>query len=109
MIFSGQADSLVLHSLSSLRKRIAKTVVTSLAVLSVPRDSNLSWITGDQIFLARVVSAIEKMNDKFKYEYYGGENHLGRIMETCEFSKFKPLIYWNNNMGCVTMPYDVPF
>ena len=37
-----------------------------------PRPANLSWITGDQIYMARVRPSIKNMNDRTKYEFFGG-------------------------------------
>jgi hypothetical protein len=73
-----------------------------------PRDANLSWITGDQIYMARVTPSIRNMNDASKYEYFGGYDASGRPLWTREFSRIQPLLDWNNNMGCVTMTYDAP-
>jgi hypothetical protein len=73
-----------------------------------PRDANLSWITGDQIYMARVTPSIRNMNDASKYEYFGGYDASGRPLWTRDFSRIQPLLDWNNNMGCVTMTYDAP-
>ena len=73
-----------------------------------PRPANLSWITGDQIYMARVKPSIRNMNDKSKYEFFGGNNSAGRPIWMHDFSKIKPLVDWNNNAGSVTMTYDAP-
>ncbi len=73
-----------------------------------PRPANLSWITGDQVYMARVKPSIKNMNDKSKYEFFGGNDTSGRPMWTTDFSRIKPLVEWNNNMGVVTMTYDAP-
>ena len=67
---------------------------------------NDSWITGDQIYLIRVTPGIENMNDPSKYEFYAGIDKSGIPVWTNDFSKIKPLLEWNNNMGCVTMTYN---
>ena len=69
---------------------------------------NDSWITGDQIYLLRVAPSPENMNDASKYEYYGGVTSDGKPVWTSDFKKIKPLLEWNNNMGCVTMTYNKP-
>ncbi len=69
---------------------------------------NDSWITGDQIYLLRVRPSVENMNDPSKYEYYAGKSQDGKQLWTDDFRKIKPLLEWNNNMGCVTMTYDAP-
>ena len=73
-----------------------------------PRPANLSWITGDQIYMARVKPSIRNMNDKAKYEFFGGNNPAGNPIWTHDFAKIKPLVDWNNNAGSVTMTYDAP-
>jgi hypothetical protein len=71
-----------------------------------PREANLSWITGDQIYLAWVKPSIQNMNDRAKYEFFGGYDASGHPIWTHDFSRIKPLVDWNNNCGCVTMTYD---
>jgi len=61
-----------------------------------------SWITGDEIYLARVTPGIENMNNVSKYEFFDG------VEWTKNFSKIKPLAAWRDHMGCVTMTYDAP-
>lgn len=67
---------------------------------------NDSWITGDQIYLFRVTPAIENMNDPAKYEFFAGNDSSGQPIWTSDFKAIKPLLEWNNNMGCVTMTYN---
>jgi hypothetical protein len=69
---------------------------------------NVSWITGDNIYLLRVTPAPENMNDSSKYEFYAGTDAKGRPVWTNDFKKIKPLLEWNNNMGCVTVTYNAP-
>jgi hypothetical protein len=69
---------------------------------------NDSWITGDQIYLLRVSPSIENMNDPSKYEFYAGNDPQGYPVWTGDFKKIRPLLEWNNNMGCVTMTYNAP-
>jgi hypothetical protein len=73
-----------------------------------PRDANESWITGDQIFLARVTPSIRNINDVSRWEFYAGRNKKGKAIWTHEFNKIKPLIDWNNRLGSVTITYDAP-
>ncbi|MFT7035263.1 MAG: hypothetical protein ACJA2S_003785 [Cyclobacteriaceae bacterium] len=69
---------------------------------------NDSWITGDQIYLSRVTPSIENINDISKYEFYGGKDEKGKPIWTKDFKEIKPLLEWNNNMGCVTITYNAP-
>ena len=73
-----------------------------------PRFANLSWITGDQIYLIRVSPGIGNMNDASQYEFFYGHNSTGNPLWTNDFNKIEPLIDWNNNCGCVTMTYNAP-
>jgi hypothetical protein len=73
-----------------------------------PRPANLSWITGDEIYMVRVRPGIRNMNDRSKYEYFGGFDTNGHPIWTHDYSRIMPLVDWNNNCGCVTMTYDAP-
>ena len=61
-----------------------------------------SWITGDEIYAARVTPGIENMNDISKYEFWNGKEW------TNDFSQIQPIASWSDNMGCVTMTYNAP-
>ena len=72
----------------------------------MPRDANLSWISGDQVYMCRVTPSIQNINDMSKYEFFGGHDESGKPVWTSDFEEIKPLIDWNNNCGCVTMTYN---
>lgn len=78
------------------------------AELSDPdyRFYNASWITGDQVYLFRVTPSIENMNDPEKYEFYAGKDEKGNARWTDNSQEIRPLLEWNNNMGCVTTTYN---
>jgi hypothetical protein len=71
-----------------------------------PRPANLSWISGDQIYLTRVAPSESTINDHSKYEYFCGFDKNQKPVWTCDFSKIEPIFEWNNHCGCVTMTYD---
>jgi len=71
-----------------------------------PRFANLSWISGDQIYLIRVKPSIENINDASKYEFFSGYDKSSNPVWTSKFDSIKPLIDWNNNCGCVNMTYN---
>ena len=73
-----------------------------------PRFANLSWDTGDQIYLLCVLPRIENVNDASKYEFLAGQDNNGKPIWTADFSKIIPLVQWNNNCGCVTITYNAP-
>lgn len=72
------------------------------------RKANLSWITGDQIYLCRVVPSPETVNNVKAYEYFGGHNSKGKPIWTNSLSRAKPILDWNNTCGGVTVTYDKP-
>ena len=72
------------------------------------RFYNDSWITGDQVYLLRVSPSVENMNDPSRYEFYGGKDGQGNTIWTNDLKKIKPLLEWDNNMGCVTITYNAP-
>lgn len=67
-----------------------------------------SWITGDEIYLARVSPSIENMNDASKYEFFAGLDASGQPVWSSDFSRIKPTASWRDNMGCVTVTYNAP-
>ena len=71
----------------------------------VPRQANASWITGDQIYLARVTPSVANISNASKYEFFGGHKSSGKPLWTTNFKNMKPLIDWNNNCGNVTATY----
>jgi hypothetical protein len=73
------------------------------SVEGAPFDhGNLSWISADQVYLARVTPSPETINDIKAYEFFAGHDPQGSPVWTHDFSKIKPLLEWNNHMGCVT-------
>ena len=74
----------------------------------MPRFWNSSWITGDQIYLLRVTPSVENINDITKWEFFAGKDKQGNDVWTSKFDDIRPLLEWNNNMGCVTVTYNAP-
>ena len=70
------------------------------------RQANLSWISGDQIYLCRVKPHPQNINDESKYEYFAGHDNLQNPIWSKDFEDIKPLYEWDNNCGCVTMTYN---
>jgi len=66
---------------------------------------NLSWISADQIYLARVTPSPETINDIKAWEFFAGHDASSKPLWTDDFSEIKPLIEWNNHMGCVTVTW----
>ena len=71
-----------------------------------PRPANLSWITADRIYLARVKPSIQAINDRSAYEFYGGRSKGGKPVWVRDLARTEPLFEWNNRCGCVTATYN---
>jgi len=67
-----------------------------------------SWITADEIYLARVTPGLEAMNDASKYEFFAGHDGAGKALWSGDLSKARPTAAWRDNMGCVTITYNAP-
>ncbi|RMF96189.1 MAG: DUF4185 domain-containing protein [Planctomycetota bacterium] len=72
------------------------------------RKANLSWISGDEIYLCRVPPTIEAINDESRYEYFAGFDAAGNPQWSADFEDCRPIFAWDNNCGCVTMTYNAP-
>ena len=73
-----------------------------------PRDANASWVTGDQIYLARVKPSPETINERKAWEFFGGMDKRGRPVWTRDFARIEPLVDWNNHCGNVAITYVAP-
>jgi GH43 family beta-xylosidase len=73
-----------------------------------PRFANLSWITGDQVYLLRVTPSPETINDPLAYEFFAGHDAAGQPVWTRDLADARPLLEWNNRLGCVTVTYVAP-
>ncbi|MBC7350993.1 MAG: hypothetical protein H5U08_01435 [Thermogutta sp.] len=65
-----------------------------------------SWITGDEVYLIRVPPGPENVNDPAKYEFYAGTDADGHPIWSKNFSDLKPIVKWDDHMGCVTITYN---
>jgi len=73
-----------------------------------PRAADLSWITADEIYLARVKPSPANIDNPSKYEFFAGHDPKGNPIWTHDFAAIKPLLKWDNHMGSVTITYDAP-
>ena len=69
-------------------------------------DATCSWVSGDQVYLARVTPSPQNINDVTKYEFFAGSNTNGKATWTNQFARIKPLLEWNDRLGCVTATYN---
>ncbi len=72
----------------------------------LPKVANASWITGDAIYLLRVLPSVENINDPSKYEFFAGYDKNNEPVWTSAFNLIKPLFEWNNHCGCVNVTYN---
>lgn len=73
-----------------------------------PRVAGNSWIAGDAVYLARVTPSPKNINDLKAYEFFAGFDPDNRPIWSRNFSDIKPLLVWNDHMGCVTITYNPP-
>jgi hypothetical protein len=71
-----------------------------------PRVADNSWIAGDAVYMARVTPSIENMNDITKYEFFAGFDKNKAAVWSSDFSKIRPLLVWDDHMGCTTITYN---
>jgi hypothetical protein len=75
---------------------------------AVRPDAQLSWISGDQVYLIRVTPSPDNVNDRSRYEFFAGHDDRGRPQWNNDFARIQPLVEWNDRAGCVTMTYNAP-
>jgi len=68
-------------------------------------SATLSWISGDEVFLARVLPTPESINDPASWEFYYGKTAEGEDRWGAEASGAYPIASWPAHMGCVTITY----
>ena len=67
-----------------------------------------SWITADQVYLARVIPSVENINDASQYEFYTGGGLEGNEQWSRDLKMARPVAEWRDHMGCVTVTYNAP-
>ena len=73
---------------------------------SMRPDAGNNWIQGDQVYLLRVKPSIQTLNDQSAYEYFAGHDADGKPVWTKTFEEIKPLLEWQDHLGCVTVTYN---
>lgn len=71
-------------------------------------DADHTWISGDEVYMARVTPSVENINDISKYDFFAGYNYLRKPKWSRDFSDIKPVIDWKDNAGCVTVTCNAP-
>ena len=67
--------------------------------------ANLSWISGDEITLARLRPSPDAIHDPSQYEWAAGRNPDGSARWVASLDEAKPIASWPGHMGCVTVTY----
>lgn len=75
---------------------------------AVRPEAGNSWISGDQVYLARVEPRPDTINDPAAYEFYAGRDARGQDIWTRDFAAIAPLFTWNDNAGCATITWNQP-
>ena len=73
-----------------------------------PRVAGNSWIAGDAVYLARVTPSPKNINDLKAYEFFAGFDSANKPVWSKNFTEIKPLLIWDNHMGCTTITYNAP-
>lgn len=73
-----------------------------------PRLAGNSWIAGDAVYLARVIPSPKNINDLKAYEFFAGFDSANQPVWSKNFADIKPLLVWDDHMGCTTITYHSP-
>lgn len=69
-------------------------------------DATCSWVSGDQVYLARVTPTPGGVNDLTRYEFFAGHDNADQPVWVKNFGAIKPLLEWQDRLGCVTVTYN---
>jgi hypothetical protein len=64
--------------------------------------AEVSWISGDEVYAARVMPSPETINDPDSYEFFGGFGPDGAPRWTGRLRESVPVVSWPGHCGCVT-------
>ncbi|HEY2902857.1 MAG TPA: hypothetical protein VGL59_19905 [Polyangia bacterium] len=67
-----------------------------------------NWVTGDQIYMARVTLTPSTANDVSAWEFFAGRDGGGNAIWSSSFANIQPLLEWKNQMGSLWMTYIAP-
>lgn len=68
-------------------------------------DVQQSWISGDEIFLARTIPSIGTINEPDSWEFYAGQPD-GQPRWSHHLHDAEPIASWPQHMGCVAVTYN---
>jgi hypothetical protein len=73
-----------------------------------PRIGDNSWVAGDAVYMARVKPSPDSMNRLSSYEFFSGYDKSGTALWSNNFREIKPVLDWDDHMGCVNITYNKP-
>jgi len=68
-------------------------------------EANLSWISGDEVYVLRVDPSEATINDAAAYEFFAGRTEDGTPSWSRELAAAQPIVAWSDHLGCVTITY----
>lgn len=68
-------------------------------------SANLSWISRDEVTLARVRPSPERIHDAAQWEWAAGRYADGTPRWAATLAQAQPIAAWPGHMGCVTVTY----
>lgn len=69
------------------------------------RPGNLTWISGDDIYLLRVTPSPDTINDPSAYEFFAGYDDDGHPLWSHDFAAIRPLLRWPHHTGCTNITW----
>jgi hypothetical protein len=72
---------------------------------SLDSRDQLSWISGDAVFLARCKPSPETMNDPGAWQFFTGRDDDGAARWEQHVGAAQPIASWTGHMGCATVTF----
>lgn len=71
-------------------------------------SAEVSWISGDEVYLGRVAPSPGTINDPGCYEFFGGIRSDGSTTWVRQVHDSEPIVRWPGHAGCVTATWIPP-
>jgi hypothetical protein len=68
--------------------------------------AEVSWISGDEVYVARVLPSPETINEPHEYEFFGGPGADGAPNWVKHVRDSVPVVSWPGHCGCVTATWS---
>lgn len=69
-------------------------------------EGNISWVSGDHVYLARTDPSPETIDESESWEFYSGNDESGSPRWVSDVDEAKPLINWPGHTGTTTITYN---